>query len=100
MEMRRRVRNRIDVITVRYVIDVSRCVGDEHAPRVDTSVSRMRHQMPVGRRMRHCIDVISVAYVIKVRSGMRYRIVVRFSDEYLRRSGLGSTENSENHQTP
>ncbi len=99
VEMRRRMWNRIDMIAVTHVIDVRRCMWDEHASRVNAPVSCVRHQMSVRCRVRHRIYVVAMPKVVDVCGCMRYGIVVSVSGEYLSRSRLGCAKDSDDHQT-
>ena len=99
IEVRGRVRYRVDMIAMRHVVDVRRRMWNEHASRVNSPVSCMRYQMAVCRRVRHRIYVVPVSKVVDVRGRMRYRVVVRLGNEYLSRSRLDSGENSECNQT-
>ena len=95
MEVRGRVRHRIDMIAMRHVVDVRGGMGNEDASQVNPPVSCMRDQVPVRGRVRHCIYVVPVPKVVDVCGRMRYGVVVCLGNEHLSRSRLDSAENSE-----
>ena len=88
VEMGSGMRNRIDMIAVRNVVDVRRCMWDEDTSRKNTPVCRMRHQMPVRRCVWNRINVVPVSYVVDVGRRVRYRVTMGVGHKYLCRCGL------------
>ena len=71
--MSRRVRNGINMVSVRNVVDVGRGVRNESwtsVPRVDWTKSCVRHSVDMSSRMRNRVNMISVSNVIQMRRRM------------------------------
>ena len=71
--MSRRVRNGINMVSVRNVVDVGRGVRNESwtsVPMVDWTKRCMRHSVDMGGRMRNRVNMIPVSNVIQMRRRM------------------------------